>query len=457
VAIPFRFPAIRARNRRRLLVAFAGLWLGFVPPHSAGADDFPRMDLSPEWGGHLRGQVHLSRPPGDSVSRTVGGGTFVDAAAELRLKNRLFFGNWGTLETHYEVLGIQSETRKRTRALRNLPELARDGGDGRASLSFGDGDEATDDRRFLNLTRTLGEGEDWLVRHRLDRLVFSIRTERGAALRIGRQALTWGNGLIFNPMDLFNPFAPTDVLRDYKAGDDMALVRLPAGSFGEFQAVYVPRRNPANGHLSREESALGSRIHFVRGALEFDLTAGWNRENLVVGAGVAGYLGGAAWRADLIHTRLPKESRRSGYVSAVVNLDHSWTMWGWNGYGFLEFFHGGLGDDDPAAAATDPDLAEALARGERFTLGRNYLAGQVRLEIHPLVNLLLTAIHNAGDSSSVFQPRVVWSMAENLDLLAGANLYRGGRDSEFGGFRIPGVRGEIAPAPGVYGWLTWYF
>jgi hypothetical protein len=22
--------------------------------------------------------------------------------------------------------------------------------------------------------------------------------------------LTWGNGMLFNPMDLFNPFAPTD-------------------------------------------------------------------------------------------------------------------------------------------------------------------------------------------------------------------------------------------------------
>ena len=39
---------------------------------------------------------------------------------------------------------------------------------------------------------------------------------RWGVVCVGRQAVTWGNGLIFNPMDLFNPFSPVDIERDYK-------------------------------------------------------------------------------------------------------------------------------------------------------------------------------------------------------------------------------------------------
>lgn len=436
------------------ILALAGTGI-FSPFVRAGETDRFWKNLSPEWGGHLRGQLLLSRPPEDSVYQTAGGGTYADGVGEFRLKNRLFFGDWGTLETHYEATAFRGETREKNRALRAL--FGSDGGEGASPMFSGNGGVIDDDRRFLDLSRTLGHGDDWIVSHRIDRLALSVRTERDLSVRIGRQALTWGNGLLFNPLDLFNPFAPTDVIRDYKVGDDMVFARSPAGSLGEFQAVYVPRRNPADGEVAWEESALGARFHFARGTLEFDLLGGWNHENGVVGAGASGYLGGAAWRADLSYTRLPEESENSGYFSAVANLDYSWVAWDRNWYGFLEFFHNGMGNDDYAEALADPDLSDALARGERFTLGPNYLAGQLQLEIHPLVNLFLTSINNLADPSGVLQPRVVWSATQSVEILAGASLYWGGAESEYGGFAAPGLPGKIVPAPGAYGWVTWYF
>lgn len=46
----------------------------------------------------------------------------------------------------------------------------------------------------------------------------------GWAATLGRQAVSWGNGMVYAPMDLFNPFAPTVVDQDHKAGDDLILV-----------------------------------------------------------------------------------------------------------------------------------------------------------------------------------------------------------------------------------------
>ena len=44
------------------------------------------------------------------------------------------------------------------------------------------------------------------------------------AVTVGRQAVSWGSGIVFQPLDPFNPFAPTAVDRDYKAGDDLVLI-----------------------------------------------------------------------------------------------------------------------------------------------------------------------------------------------------------------------------------------
>ena len=43
---------------------------------------------------------------------------------------------------------------------------------------------------------------------RLDRISIGYTGEK-TVLRFGRQAISWGNGLLFTPMDIFNPFDPT--------------------------------------------------------------------------------------------------------------------------------------------------------------------------------------------------------------------------------------------------------
>lgn len=94
---------------------------------------------------------------------------------------------------------------------------------------------------------------------------------------------------------------------------------------------------------------------------------------------------------------------------------------------------------------------------EIVTPGRTYLAGHIRVEIHPLVKVLLTVIHRLNDPSGLIHPRAVWDMTRNLQLTAGASLPYGGTGTEFGGFPIPGT-GRLTPAPRqVFLWLAYYF
>jgi hypothetical protein len=235
------------------------------------------LDIDDHWGGHLKVRGSASWPAGGSFFGSEGTETLYDGHAEARVTNRLFFGDWGSLDTHYEIILSGGDTRRRIKSLEKLyPSLFADG--------HVNGDTLEDDRRLMDLTSTIDEDEGHVTYHRLDRLALTLTPEWGM-VRIGRQAVTWGNGLLFNPMDLFNPFSPTDIERDYKVGDDMVYTQFTAEGMGEFQFLYVPRRNPISGEVEWEQSSLAGKLHFFRDTTEFDIMVAEHYRDAVLGLG----------------------------------------------------------------------------------------------------------------------------------------------------------------------------
>ncbi|WP_373500573.1 hypothetical protein, partial [Desulfococcus sp.] len=224
-----------------------------------------------------RARAAVSRPDDGSLYQWVGTGTYLDGSGEFRLKNQLFFGDWGSFETHYEAVLVGGDTWRKRRELRDLTGASSGGGLFSPAIRA-----ISDDRRLMDLTHGIADGADGALCHRLDRL-FLIVDRPWGNLRLGRQAVTWGNGMLFNPMDIFNPFAPTDVVRDYKVGDDMALALLPAGENGDLQWIGVPRRNPENGAVEWDESAVGAKLRLPSGTTEWTLMLAENHDNTVVG------------------------------------------------------------------------------------------------------------------------------------------------------------------------------
>ncbi|MBI9084480.1 MAG: hypothetical protein JEZ11_12845 [Desulfobacterales bacterium] len=400
-----------------------------------------------EWGGHLRLRGEAGWPDQRSVYAPFGTDPLVDGSIDLRLKNRVFWGDAVDLETHYEFIATGGDTRQKGSAL---------AGGVLSTSVLTSLSTVNDRRRLMDLTATVDEASGHVAYHRLDRLALSLRGQR-ARVTLGRQALTWGNGLVFNPMDLFNPFAPTDTDRDYKLGDDMALVQMPVSPAGDLQLLYVPRRNLQTENVDWNDSSAAAKLHCAVGTTEFDVMVSRHYRDYVFGLGAAGYLADAAWRMDATWTRRFGVGGRSEFFSLVANLDYSWTWGGKNWYGLMELFANGLGGDDPAAALADPVMVERLDRGELFTLGRAYLAAQLQYEIHPLLNLALTAITNVADPCGIFQPRAVWSLTQNTQLTLGGSLYWGRSGTEFGGFRIVASGPWIHPSDSAYLRLSFFF
>ena len=404
--------------------------------------------IETEWGGHIKTRGTASLPGDDSLYGLVGTGTYYDGSVEGRLKNRTYFGSAVHLDTHYEIILTGGDRREKEKKLEQIFA-------GTAIGNYLSG-AVGDDRRLMDLTKTLEDYDGHTLYHRLDRLALTARYSR-SVVRLGRQAVTWGNGFLFNPMDLCNPFAPTDIEREYKMGDDMAHAQISFGESGDAQLLYVPRRDPSTGTVEESQDSVAGKVHFSQGTTEFDIMAAHHFQDHVAGAGISGYLGDTAWRLDATWTVLDDQSDESDYLSMVANVDYSWVWWNRNFYGFVEAFYNGLGNDDYAASLADTDIVERRNRGELFTLGRWYLGGNIRMEVHPLVNAFLTVINNMEDPSGIVQPRLTWDITQDLQLTCGGNIFYGGKGTEYGGFTLSAPAVLIETPDSTYLWLAWYF
>ena len=312
-----------------------------------------------------------------------------------------------------------------------------------------------DDHRLLDLTHVIHQDDDTVLTHRLDRLYVDM-TGRKAVARIGRQAISWGNGMFYTPMDFFNPFDPSAVDKEYKTGDDMLYGQYLLDSGDDLQAVWVVRRD-MNGDVSSGVDSIAAKYHGFIAGYEYDLLLSQHFEDVILGAGGIANLGGAVWRGDITLTDTQTET----VMSLVTSLTYSWVGWGKNTSGVLEYFYNGFGISDgdysPTALANNPDLVSRIVRGELFTLGRHYIVGSAMIEMTPLWMLTPNVFLNASDGSFLAQLVSSYDFKQDWQLLAALSLPVGSAGTEYGGIDS-GVPGKpLSYGLNVFAQLAWYF
>ena len=412
------------------------VWLLLLLGAAAMADDKPW-----ELGGHTKLRFIGTTFPSDSVFRQLTGKESLDLEGDLRLNFKAAPGRW-TFNADYQLIGLYGDRVEYTRDLPPAIDLL--------SPRLPD-----DRRRLFDFTKVMHDRDKAAVLHRLDRFWAGYASEK-AVVRVGRQAISWGNGLFYAPMDLVNPFDPAAVDTEYKAGDDMVYLQYLQDSGNDLQAAAVVRRNPLNGEVESEQATVAVKYHGFVGNSEYDLLVAEHYDDLVLGLGGTWSPGGAVLRGDLVVTDTDSDT----YMQLVANWTYSWTWRGRNMSGALEYHFNGFGQQDgrydPESLAENPDLLERLARGETFTLGRHYFAGSVLIEMTPLWTLTPTLLANIGDPSALLQLVTSRSLSDNVTVLGSLNVPVGPGGSEFGGIES-GDGLYLSTGPGVFAQLAWYF
>ncbi len=395
-----------------------------------------------DFGGRLSHQSVYSSYPEDSLFRDLTDPNSLDHDSEARLNLGFDRGPWD-LDLSSQLLVLSGNTIELTREL--PPEIQ--------PLI---GRYPQDDARLMNLTHVFRDQGRSAALLRLDRLSAGYTSEK-AVVRIGRQALTWGNGMVYTPMDILNPFDPAAVDKEYKIGDDMLYGQYLRDNGDDLQAVVVLRRDLETAEPGAEWSSFALKYHGSCGANEYDLLAARHFGDTLVAGGGSRSLGGAVWRGDLVLAFTDPDPT----LTAVTSLSYSWVWWGKNVSGVAEYLFNGFGQPDgryaPDRLAENPDLVSRLGRGELFTLGRHYVVASALVELHPLFQITPNVFVNLSDGSALVQLVTQNDLKQDLVLRGALGLPLGARGTEFGGFETDVPERYLSTGPSLLLQLSWYF
>jgi hypothetical protein len=302
-------------------------------------------------------------------------------------------------------------------------------------------------RRFFGLQHTFRSGDDASMTLEADRL--NVRWEPGALrLVAGRQAITWGVNFFWPALDLFAPFAPQRIDREYKPGVDAVRATVALGTLSQIDVV-----GAALGSSIERDGSAGALARVNLGPADVGLMLGHFHGDTVAGGFVTANVLGTGLRGEVAFTDSGDAADavldRGEFWRAGIGVDRQLTATvslmaelAWNGFGATR------PDEYPTIARAD-----RVRRGEVNALGRYYLGGSLSWQAHPLVTLAGSALVNLGDGSALLLPHGEWSLSDSVSVVFGGVFGVG-----------PGVRGDGRPgseyggAPAtIYGAVKLYF
>jgi len=334
---------------------------------------------------------------------------------DARLIYRQQRGNWDW-SAHYQV-----SLQKSKLALQNV---------------FGTGAAVDADRyRLWNLTRDISDSSRIENIQRLDRLYIRYSLDQ-LVIKAGRQAISWGHGQFFNPLDIANPFDPILVDKEYKAGDDMLYLQWLQQNGNDVQMAIIPRRDNS-GKLQTEQSTSAAKYRGLWHNLDYDLLLARHYNENILGLGA-----NIPWResninSDWLASKIDNDPNRSWVVIATLGISYSWVWWHKNFLGRAELFHNGFGMSgtplDLQRLFNNSALETRLRRGELYTLAKNYLAAGLNIELHPLFIMDVNLFVNLHDPSATLQILGVYNQSDYSNISAGLAIPLGADTSEYGG------------------------
>ncbi|HXI87609.1 MAG TPA: hypothetical protein VNH64_09130, partial [Parvularculaceae bacterium] len=281
------------------------------------------LAAAPALAGDLHGRIELTNlgafSKDNSLDAALGEQNRDDISGDFRLIWEPKRGRWD-FDLHYELSGAAGGgvkvAREKLSILGTLPPTT-----------------------LFDLTDTIADGDRYLVIHKIDRLSIGYSAPK-FVVRVGRQALTWGVGIVFHPLDLIDPFAPDTIDTEYKPGTDMAYFQWLFDDGSDLQFIAAPRPEEEGGDVTEKASTFA--LHYQRSIGELGTMLLYARDHgdWNPAFGMSGPLKGAVWNAEVAPVFEP-----GGKVKTfgLANISDALTLFSRNATLFAEYYYNGFG------------------------------------------------------------------------------------------------------------------
>lgn len=271
---------------------------------------------------------------------------------------------------------------------------------------------------LINLRWTLDEKEDLIWRHLFYRAYAKAKFKNLDAIA-GRQRIAWGQGRIWNPTDVINPYNPLSVEREERPGSDALDLKWNFDSLSFVEAAYVPARK-----WDWDQTLLLGKLHWNFAQMDWELTGGKRDEERIAGFGHAAQIFDGSLRSEMSYNF--NSSMRRDFLRAVLSYDYSFSF-AHPLYLLGEFYYNGIGERN----SKNYIQVKLKPNDQQFT-GKDYWGSGLTYEFSALWKGECYAIANLDDGSAFAAPKIIWQPFTDFELAAGYQAFIGAERSEFG-------------------------
>lgn len=239
-------------------------------------------------------------------------------------------------------------------------------------------------------------------------------------LTVGRQRIDWGVGLIYRPLDIYNPPESISIRRGEMGFSDAITSTFYLGGLSSAEVSFLPYKG-----MSADEFDLTGKVSTTVRSYDINLHFAYLRRDILGGFSFSGHLYDGEFYGSLL-ARGVDDPCIDDYYRALFGFAYRF------GFGIMatvEYFYNGTG-------RRDKNRYEWLSvyRDDFMGLGVDYLAGVMEYELTPLVTLEVDTLLNCDDRSRSVGASGRFSTSDNTDLLMGLWTMSGGEETEFNSY-----------------------
>ena len=297
--------------------------------------------------------------------------------------------------------------------------------------------------RITQLDWQIKKTDNFQYRHDIDRALVALHPKWGQVI-IGRQGIGLGRGTIFSAVDIFAPFSPLEVDREWRPGVDAVRIERNITSTSSVELISAFGK-------TWEQSAILGRARGYIGDIDGEILFGKRAEDTMLGGDISASVGDAEVHSELAFFHTPERQSESGILCnrhEVVKfvLGGSYTFNIGNGLTWLNEYHYsgfGLRDiEDVSIQLQNKDFLERIVRGDTQILGRQAIASQLSYPFQMDLNGSLLVLQSPQDGSGVIAPSLNWDFSQHSSIVGSFFVPWGGKPSggilksEYGGTPI---------------------